>query len=124
MGEKEVLVRVHSECLVGDVFQSADCDCRIQLSYAMQKMAELGKGVILYLRGEEGWGMGMQHHGVEKDPTKQTFTVDSREYGIGAQILADLGLSSIRLITNSSSAYTGLEGYDLAIVGRMTIPDA
>lgn len=125
----EVLVRVHSECLTGDIFGSMRCDCGPQLDLALQKIAENGTGVVVYLRGQEGRGIGLGHklRAYElQDGGADTvdanvelgLPVDSREYGIGAQILVDLGVKSMRLMTNNPSKLGGLEGYDIEIVGR------
>lgn len=132
-GKSNVLVRVHSECLTGDVFGSQRCDCGSQLACAMSKIAEEGQGVILYLRGHEGRGIGLGHklrayqlQDQGRDTVEANlelgFPVDSREYGIGAQILVDLGLSTIRLMTNNPSKYGGLGGYDISIVERVPLP--
>lgn len=132
-GKSNILVRVHSECLTGDVFGSRRCDCGAQLTYAMDKIAQEGQGVIVYLRGHEGRGIGLGHKLRAyqlQDQGRDTvdanielgFPVDSREYGIGAQILADLGLSTIRLITNNPDKYGGLSGYDLSITERVALP--
>lgn len=132
-GKANILVRVHSECLTGDVFGSKRCDCGSQLDFAMSKIAEEGHGVILYLRGHEGRGIGLGHKLKAyqlQDQGRDTvdanlelgFPVDSREYGIGAQILVDLGLSTIRLITNNPAKYSGLSGYDLSIADRVPLP--
>lgn len=132
-GKSNILVRVHSECLTGDVFSSQRCDCGSQLSCAMKKIAEEGQGVILYLRGHEGRGIGLGHklrayqlQDQGRDTVEANlelgFPVDSREYGIGAQILVDLGLSTIRLMTNNPAKYGGLSGYDLFIVERVPLP--
>ena len=135
INQPNILVRVHSECLTGDIFGSQRCDCGNQLESAMKLIQEEGKGVIVYLRGQEGRGIGLRHklrayqlQDEGRDTVEANeelgFPVDSREYGIGAQILADLGLSSIRLITNNPSKYTGLSGYDLSIIERISLPSA
>jgi 3,4-dihydroxy 2-butanone 4-phosphate synthase/GTP cyclohydrolase II len=125
----EVLVRVHSECLTGDIFGSMRCDCGPQLSAAQQKIVEAGAGVIVYLRGHEGRGIGLAHklRAYElQDSGSDTvdanvelgLPVDSREYGVGAQILVDLGVKKMRLMTNNPKKFGGLDGYDFEIVGR------
>jgi 3,4-dihydroxy 2-butanone 4-phosphate synthase/GTP cyclohydrolase II len=131
-GEDDVLVRVHSECLTGDVFGSLRCDCGVQLDAAMQKVAEEGLGVVVYLRGHEGRGIGIAHklkaYGLQ-DEGKDTveanlelgLPVDSREYGIGAQILVDLGITTMRLMTNNPTKRGGLEGFGLEITGRVPL---
>lgn len=136
MGEVEnasnVLVRVHSECLTGDVFGSLRCDCCSQLHLALEKIGQEKCGVIVYLRGHEGRGIGLGHKlraynlqdkGMDTVEANLEIgmPVDSREYGIGAQILADLGLSTIRLLTNNPEKYGGLEGYDLSISERVPL---
>lgn len=131
--DEEVLVRVHSECCTGDVLGSLRCDCGQQLEYAMQRVAQEGRGVVLYLRGQEGRGIGLAHKlrayslqdkgwdTVEANE-KLGLPVDSREYGTGAQILADLGISKMRVLTNNPAKYTGLAGYGLSIVNREEVP--
>jgi 3,4-dihydroxy 2-butanone 4-phosphate synthase / GTP cyclohydrolase II len=131
-GADAVLVRVHSECLSGDVFGSRRCDCGEQLHEAMRLISEAGVGVVVYLRGHEGRGIGiankldayrLQDCGFDTVDanTKLGLPVDSREYGIGAQILVDLGVSKMRLLTNNPSKRGGLEGYGLEIVERVPI---
>jgi 3,4-dihydroxy 2-butanone 4-phosphate synthase/GTP cyclohydrolase II len=131
-GEDDVLVRVHSECLTGDVFGSLRCDCGVQLDAAMRKVADEGLGVVVYLRGHEGRGIGIAHklqaYGLQ-DQGRDTFDanvelglpVDSREYGIGAQILVDLGITTMRLLTNNPSKRGGLEGFGLEVTGRVPL---
>jgi len=129
-GEDDVLVRVHSECLTGDVFGSLRCDCGVQLDSAMELMAAEGRGAIVYLRGHEGRGIGIGHkiraYGLQeqgRDTVDANLDLglpeDSREYGIGAQILVDLGITTMRLITNNPSKYGGLEGFGLEITARV-----
>jgi len=131
-GESDVLVRVHSECLTGDVFGSLRCDCGTQLDSAMSLIAEEGQGVVVYLRGHEGRGIGIGHKirayglqdtGLDTIEANQALglPVDSREYGIGAQILNDLGITTMRLITNNPSKFGGLEGFGLEITGRVSV---
>lgn len=132
--QKNVLVRIHSKCLTGDVFHSARCDCGWQLRSAMQMIAREGRGVVVYL-DQEGRGIGLlnklrayewQDQGHDTvDANKQVgFEPDLRTYGIGAQILVDLGLSSIRVLTNNPMKLVGLEGYGLEIVERLPIVPA
>jgi 3,4-dihydroxy 2-butanone 4-phosphate synthase/GTP cyclohydrolase II len=132
-GERDVLVRVHSECLTGDVFGSMRCDCGVQLAAAMQRIDDEGLGVLVYLRGHEGRGIGLGHkiraynlqeQGMDTVEANQALglPVDSREYGIGAQILNDLGITTMRLITNNPTKYGGLEGFGLEITGRVALP--
>ena len=136
-GEDDVLVRVHSECLTGDVFGSLRCDCGIQLDEAMKKVADEQLGVVVYLRGHEGRGIGLGHkirayslQDLGRDTVDANIElglpVDSREYGIGAQILVDLGITTMRLLTNNPSKYGGLDGFGLEVTGRVpveTIPN-
>jgi 3,4-dihydroxy 2-butanone 4-phosphate synthase / GTP cyclohydrolase II len=127
-----VLVRVHSECLTGDVFTSLRCDCGPQLQTALAKVAAEGAGVVVYLRGHEGRGIGLAHkiqaYALQEDGRDTVdanlelgLPVDSREYGIGAQILVDLGVTSMRLLTNNPSKRGGLEGFGLNIVERVPL---
>ena len=130
--QRDLLVRVHSECLTGDVMGSMRCDCGPQLHTALAKIAAEGAGVVVYLRGHEGRGIGLGHkiraYALQEDGRdtvdanlEQGLPVDSREYGIGAQILVDLGVTSMRLMTNNPSKYGGLEGFGLNIVERVPI---
>jgi 3,4-dihydroxy 2-butanone 4-phosphate synthase/GTP cyclohydrolase II len=131
-GQDNVLVRVHSECLTGDVFGSMRCDCGVQLDLALERVAAEGRGAVVYLRGHEGRGIGLGHKMRAynlQDEGRDTveanvelgFPPDSREYGIGSQILVDLGISTMRLMTNNPAKYGGLDGYGLEIVERVPL---
>jgi 3,4-dihydroxy 2-butanone 4-phosphate synthase/GTP cyclohydrolase II len=131
-GEENVLVRVHSECLTGDVFQSMRCDCGPQLEAAMRQIADEGLGVIVYLRGHEGRGIGianklrayvLQEQGRDTVDANLDLGLhaDSREYGLGAQILVDLGITTMRLMTNNLAKRDGLGGFGLEIVDRVPL---
>jgi 3,4-dihydroxy 2-butanone 4-phosphate synthase / GTP cyclohydrolase II len=132
-GRSDVLVRVHSECLTGDVFGSMRCDCGGQLDKALRLIAEEECGVVVYLRGHEGRGIGLAHklaaynlqdkgHDTVDANLELGLPVDNREYGIGAQILVDLGVTTMRLMTNSEQKFGGLEGFGLEIVDRVPLP--
>jgi 3,4-dihydroxy 2-butanone 4-phosphate synthase/GTP cyclohydrolase II len=130
-GKEDVLVRVHSECLTGDVFHSQRCDCGQQLEDALRRIEEEGQGVLLYL-AQEGRGIGLlnklkayklQEQGLDTVDANLELGLpaDLRDYGIGAQILVDLGLSSIRLLTNNPKKIVGLEGYGLRVSDQIPI---
>jgi 3,4-dihydroxy 2-butanone 4-phosphate synthase/GTP cyclohydrolase II len=130
---EDVLVRVHSECLTGDVFGSRRCDCGPQLDAALERVAAAGRGVILYMRGHEGRGIGLLHKLQAYQLQDRGFDTvdanlelglpaDARDYGTGAQILADLGIRSMRLLTNNPAKRAGLEGYGLRVTGREELP--
>jgi len=132
---RDVLVRVHSECLTGDVLGSLRCDCGPQLDAAMDAVAREGRGVVLYLRGHEGRGIGLLHklqaYELQESGADTVdanlelgLPADARDYGTGAQILVDLGLRTMRLLTNNPAKRAGLEGYGLQIVGRVPLPVA
>ncbi|HEX2063223.1 MAG TPA: bifunctional 3,4-dihydroxy-2-butanone-4-phosphate synthase/GTP cyclohydrolase II [Acidimicrobiales bacterium] len=136
-GERNVLVRVHSECLTGDVFGSMRCDCGPQLASAVRRIADEGMGVIVYLRGHEGRGIGianklraymLQEQGRDTVDANLDLGlhVDTREYGIGCQILVDLGITTMRYMTNNPAKYGGLAGFGLEITERVplqTVPN-
>ncbi|XP_074579206.1 LOW QUALITY PROTEIN: putative bifunctional riboflavin biosynthesis protein RIBA 1, chloroplastic [Curcuma longa] len=128
----DILVRVHSECLTGDIFGSARCDCGNQLALAMEMIEKAGRGVLVYLRGHEGRGIGLGHklraYNLQDDGRDTVeaneelgLPIDSREYGIGAQILQDLGVRTMKLMTNNPSKYHGLKGYGLSIAGKVPL---
>jgi 3,4-dihydroxy 2-butanone 4-phosphate synthase/GTP cyclohydrolase II len=131
-GKENVLVRVHSECLTGDVFSSLRCDCGVQLRLALQMIEEEGEGVFLYILGHEGRGIGLPHklraymlqeegRDTVEANVELGFPPDARDYGIGAQILSDLGLTTMRLLTNNPAKRVGLEGYGLKVVDRIPL---
>jgi 3,4-dihydroxy 2-butanone 4-phosphate synthase/GTP cyclohydrolase II len=129
---EDVLVRVHSECLTGDVLGSLRCDCGPQLDAALSAVAAEGRGIVVYLRGHEGRGIGLLHKLAAyqlQDSGADTvdanlrlgLPADARDYGIGAQVLADLGVRSVRLLTNNPDKLAGLEGYGLRVVERVAL---
>jgi 3,4-dihydroxy 2-butanone 4-phosphate synthase/GTP cyclohydrolase II len=131
-GQDNVLVRVHSECLTGDAFGSLRCDCGPQLDESMRRIAEEDLGVVVYLRGHEGRGIGIGHklqayalqeqgHDTVDANLALGMPVDSREYGIGAQILVDLGITTMRTLTNNPAKRGGLEGFGLTITERVPL---
>jgi 3,4-dihydroxy 2-butanone 4-phosphate synthase/GTP cyclohydrolase II len=130
--QRDVLVRVHSECFTGDVLGSIRCDCGLQLAEAMRRIDEEGTGVVVYIRGHEGRGIGLRHKleayalqdgGLDtvEANIELGFSPDARDYGVGAQILVDLGISRMRLLTNNPVKRAGLEGYGLDIVERIPL---
>ncbi|MGY6502276.1 MAG: bifunctional 3,4-dihydroxy-2-butanone-4-phosphate synthase/GTP cyclohydrolase II [Acidimicrobiales bacterium] len=134
-GGEPVLVRVHSECLTGDIFGSLRCDCGPQLHAGLSRIAEEGRGVVVYLRGHEGRGIGLGHklraytlqdsgHDTVDANLELGLPVDSREYGVGAQILVDLGVEKLRVLTNNPAKYGGLQGFGLEVVERVALESA
>ncbi|WP_239313929.1 MULTISPECIES: bifunctional 3,4-dihydroxy-2-butanone-4-phosphate synthase/GTP cyclohydrolase II [unclassified Frankia] len=132
-GGRDVLVRVHSECLTGDIFGSRRCDCGTQLDAALRMISLEGRGVVLYMRGHEGRGIGLIHklrayqlqdagHDTVDANLALGLPADARDYGTGAQILVDLGVRTMRLLSNNPTKRAGLEGYGLEIVERVALP--
>jgi 3,4-dihydroxy 2-butanone 4-phosphate synthase/GTP cyclohydrolase II len=131
-GAEDVLVRVHSECLTGDTFGSLRCDCQQQLDHALAAVGRAGRGVVLYLRGHEGRGIGLTHKlrayalqdaGLDtvEANLELGLSVDARDYGVGARILQDLGITSMRLLTNNPAKYRGIADFGLCIVERVPL---
>ncbi|NDL55628.1 bifunctional 3,4-dihydroxy-2-butanone-4-phosphate synthase/GTP cyclohydrolase II [Phytoactinopolyspora mesophila] len=132
-GDDPVLARIHSECLTGDAFGSLRCDCGPQLQAALAAVAKAGRGVVVYLRGHEGRGIGLAHklqayelqdngHDTVDANIELGLPADARDYGVGAQILADLGVRSLALMTNNPAKLTGIEGYGLDVAERVGLP--
>ncbi len=130
---EDVLIRVHSECLTGDVFASLRCDCGPQLDAALASVAAEGRGIVLYMRGHEGRGIGLLHklqayqlQDGGQDTVDANLSLglpaDARDYGTGAQILVDLGVRTMRLLSNNPAKRAGLEGYGLRVLGRVPLP--
>jgi 3,4-dihydroxy 2-butanone 4-phosphate synthase/GTP cyclohydrolase II len=118
---ENILVRVHSECLLGDVFASRRCGCGAQLDAAMRAIAAEGRGIVLYVRGHQAHGVGPLRH--LRSPRAATLALpDARDYGTGAQILVDLGVKSMRLLTNNPRRRAGLDGFDLRVVDEVPMP--
>ncbi|XP_022948312.1 monofunctional riboflavin biosynthesis protein RIBA 3, chloroplastic-like [Cucurbita moschata] len=129
---QDVLVRVHSECLTGDIFASARCDCGNQLDLAMQMIEKAGRGAVIYLRGHEGRGIGLgpkllaynlqdQGHDTVEANIELGLPADARDYGVGAQMLRDIGIRTMRLMTNNPAKFKGLKGYGLAVTARVPV---
>lgn len=132
-GGEDILVRIHSECLTGDVFGSRRCDCGQQLRHSLRMVQEAGRGIVLYLRGQEGRGIGLieklkayalQDRGMDTVEANLALgqPADAREYDTGAQILRCLGVRSVSLITNNPGKSSALEEHGLVVEGRVTVP--